>query len=349
MIRRFYALVFLSFGLLIYPCAANAQEEKKPPKNESSKSERGGAEKIVDGEEILRVETNLITVPVGVRDREDRFIPHLTRENFRLFEDGAPQAIEFFEGTDAPFTVALLLDISESTAASFADIQKSAVAFVEQLGAQDRVILIPFNKYVYQRTEATNDRELLKKEIEGMEQGGGTSVYDALDFVYEKLQTTRGRKAVVVFSDGVDTTSRATYRETLNRSRKLDALIYTIRYETLDAAREKTLSKTPVEVTRRVVTANGEDLKTAYNRGGIYLKFLADHSGGRYFLADSPENLTKTFQIIADELRRQYSIGYYPRNDSPGEKPRKIKVTVDVPNAAVKARKSYVYKSPKKK
>lgn len=346
MFRQLHSLIFFSLCLFVYLCAVNAQN---PPKKEPLNAERKTTEKIAADEEVLRVETNLITVPVSVRDKSGRFIPSLTRENFRLSEDGIGQEIEFFEGNDAPFTVVLLLDISNSTQDSFADIQKSAVAFIEQLSPQDKVILVPFNKYVYQRTEATSDRELLKKEIAGMIEGGGTSVYDALEFVYEKLGKIRGRKAVVLFSDGVDTTSRATYRDTLQRAQELDALIYTIRYETMEATTKNTLSKLPIESPIRVVTAKGEDLKTAYARATVYLKFLADHSGGRYFLADSPKNLVKTFQLIADELRHQYSIGYYPKDDSSSDKSRKIKVAVDVPNAVVKARKSYVYKSATKK
>ena len=206
MFRRFCSPILLTICLLAFLVSIKAQDSTK---------------KIADDEEILRVETNFITVPVSVSDKNGRFISNLTRENFRLSEDGVAQEIEFFEGHDAPFTVALLIDVSESSKDSFADMQKSAVAFIEQLNPQDKVILIPFNKHVYQRTEATGDRKLLKKEIAGMVQGGGTSVYDALEFVYEKLGAIRGRKAVILFSDGVDTTSRATYQNTLREAREL--------------------------------------------------------------------------------------------------------------------------------
>lgn len=334
--------IFFSFCLFVYLNAVNAQTQ---PTEKQSNADRRKIEKIINEEEILRVETNLVIVSASVSDKSGRFISNLKRENFRLSEDGITQEIEFFEGNDAPFTVALLIDLSESTKGSFADIQKSAAAFIEQLKPNDKVILIPFNKYIYQRTEATSDRELLKKEIAEMVQGGGTSVYDALEFVYEKLDAIRGRKAVVLFSDGVDTTSRATYQNTLRQARRRDALIYTIGYETMSAATKDTISKNPVESPLRVVTANGENLKTAYARGSVYLKFLADNSGGRFFLADSPENLVKTFQSIADELRHQYSIGYYPKNDAVDDKSRKIKVGVDVPNTTVKTRKSYVHKN----
>lgn len=346
MLDHLRPLVFFALVFSVFLCAVNAQ---KPTKKESVKTERPNAEKLADDEEVVSVETNVTIVPVSVRDKSGRFVPNLKRENFRVAEDGVEQQIEFFEGTNVPFTIVMLLDISESTVSSFSDIQKSAVAFIEQLKPQDKVVLVPFNKYIYQRTEPTNDRELLKKEIYKMEQGGGTSVYDALDFTYDLLAKIAGRKAVVLFSDGVDTTSRATYNETLDRSKETDALIYTIRYETMKPAIKATMSQNPNDSLMRIVTAKGEDMKTAYARATVYLKFLTDNSGGRYFLADSPENLTKTFQSIAEELRQQYSVGYYPKNESTDNKTRKIKVTVDVSDAKIKARKNYVYKSTTKK
>ena len=342
MFHKFHSLIFFALFLFIISAAVHAQN---PPDKKPITVERNDADKLAEDDEILRVETKLIAVPVGVSDKSGRYVSDLKRENFRLSEDGVEQEIEFFEGNDAPFTVALLIDVSESSKDSFADMQKSAVAFIEQLKPQDKVILIAFNKYVYQRTEATGDRELLKKEIAGMVQGGGTSVYDALEYVYEKLDKIRGRKAIVLFSDGVDTASRATYQDTLREARELDALIYTIRYETMSAAIKNVISNNPIESPLRVVTANGENMNTAYARATVYLKFLADNSGGRFFLADSPDKLVKTFQSIAAELRHQYSIGYYSKNDSPDKKTRKIKVVVDVPNTTVKARKSYVYKN----
>ncbi len=346
MVCQLQRLFCICLSSLLFISAVNAQN---PQKKAPLPIERPDAEKkSADDEEILRVETRLVTVPVSVRDKSDRFIPSLTRENFRLTEDGIEQEITFFEGNDAPFTVVLLLDISDSTKADFANIQQSAVAFLDQLRPRDKIVLIAFNKYVYQRTEPTGDRELLKKEISEMQQGGGTSIYDALELTCEKLAVIPGRKAVVLFSDGVDTTSRATYEATLKQARELDALIYTIQYETLRAATKDTQAKNPNDSPLRIVTAKGEDLKTAYARATVYLKFLADSSSGRYFLADSPEKLSKTFQSIADELRQQYSLGFYPANDFADGKARKIKVTVNAPNAVVKARKSYVYKSADK-
>lgn len=136
----------MSLCLFVSLNAVNAQTQ---PSEKQPNADRRKIEKITNEEEILRVETNLVIVSASVSDKSGRFISNLPRENFRLSEDGIAQEIEFFEGSDAPFTVALLIDLSESTKDSFADIKKSAVAFVEQLSPQDKVILIPFNKYIY--------------------------------------------------------------------------------------------------------------------------------------------------------------------------------------------------------
>lgn len=323
--RLFFLFIFLHASLFV--CSAqNVPDAKKN-----------------GDEEIVRVETAVVTVPVSVLDKDGKFIPRLTRDKFRLSENGVEQEIAFFDGSEAPFTVALLLDMSNSTKDSLADIQKSAVAFLDQLNPQDKVILIAFNKQIYQLTEATGDRDELKKQIYRTISGGTTSVYDSLDFIGEKFRRMRGRKAVVLFSDGVDTSSRATFESSLRAARELDALVYTIRYETYNPVTSYFSGASENSAT--LVTAKGENLKAAYERATRYLKLLAENSGGRYFLADSPKNLVAVFEDIAAELRQQYSIGYYPQGDASQTKLRKIKVSVGIPDAAVRNRKSYVYKN----
>jgi VWFA-related protein len=325
--RLFFLFVFLHAGFF----ATNAQQNAPDPKKKTS------------DEEIVRVETAVVTVPVSILDKDGKFIPRLTRDKFRLSENGIEQEIAFFDGSEAPFTVALLLDMSNSTKESLSDIQKSAVAFLDQLNPQDKVIIIAFNKDIYQLTEATNNRDELKKQIYRTISGGTTSVYDSMDFIGEKFRRMRGRKAIILFSDGVDTSSRATFESNLRAAREIDALVYTIRYETYNPV--TSFFSAQSENSATLVTYKGENLKTAYERATRYLKLLADNSGGRYFLADSPKNLVTVFEDIAAELRQQYSIGYYPKEDASKTKLRKIKVSINVPNASVKARRSYVYKN----
>ncbi len=347
--RQTYRLLFMLFIFLhagVFTASAQNRKKKHTPKQQQTAPVVNRQPSDADEQEAVSIETSVVTVPVSVSDKGGKFVPGLTREKFHLSENGVEQEIAFFDDTEAPFTVALMLDMSNSTEKSLADIQKSAVAFLDQLRPRDKVMVVAFNKDIYQLTSATSDRAELEKQVYRTISGGTTSVYDALDFVAEKFRSVRGRKAVVLFSDGVDTASQATYEDSLQTARGLDSLIYTIRYETYNPVTNFFSGKSDGSQTLVTVTARGENLKKAYDRGTGYVKLIADFSGGRYFLADSPKRLVDVFGSIADELRRQYSIGYYPKEDSSGKALRKIKVAVDVPEAEVRTRKAYFHSAP---
>jgi hypothetical protein len=126
-----------------------------------------------DGEDIIKVETDLITIPVSVFDRNGLYIPNLQKGNFKIFEDGKEQEIAYFGTSEKPFTVVLLLDTSPSTEYRIEEIQRAAMAFVNQLKPQDRVMVIEFAERVHLLTEATNDRAVIEKAINRADFGGG--------------------------------------------------------------------------------------------------------------------------------------------------------------------------------
>ena len=292
-------------------------------------------------DDVLRISTNLVTVPISVMDRQGKFVPDLNESQFHLFEDGVEQRIAFFESAAKPFTVALLLDTSDSTRFKLEDIEDAALAFVDQLRADDRVLVAAFDKRVTLLTEATSSRRVLHDAIRRAQTGGGTGLYNAIDvIVNQRLSRVRGRKAIVLFTDGVNTSSTgATYQSTVHLAEELDALVYSIQYNTYDDATNIAKREAGVQV----LTALGERLDVAYARANRYLRLLADKTGGRFFYADNVKNLTEGFARIALELRQQYSIGYYPKSD--GIKiERKIKVRVNVSNVVVSARRGYAYK-----
>jgi len=297
-------------------------------------------------DDVIRVNTNLVTVPISVLDRNGRFIPGLTQEQFHLFENGVPQDIAYFDSADKPFTVALLLDISDSTKFKLKEIQDAAIAFTEQLRDEDRVIVVAFDSNVKIVSEVTSDRAALQAAIRRIKTGGGTSLYSAVNVVVsERLNRIRGRKAIVLFTDGVDTTSRhATYEDTLHTAQELDALIYTIQYNTYSDL----TASSPNEGFNgaELMTAKGEPLQVAYTRAKRYLNLLAEKSGGRPFFADNVERLRATFARIAQELRQQYSIGFYPKPEAGDDGTRQIKVKVDQTGVVIRTRRSYVFKAP---
>jgi Ca-activated chloride channel family protein len=188
----------------------------------------------VGEEEVVRVSTALVTIPVSVMDRNGKYVADLRKEDFRIYEDGSEQEIAYFATVEKPFVVALVIDTSNSTAFRLEDIQDAAIAFVNQLRPEDRVLVVSFDDQVRVLSEATNDRYALRDAIRRTRTGGGTKLYDAVDFVIkQRLERVEGRKAIVLFTDGVDTTSkRASYESTLRDAEEFDATVYPIQYDT---------------------------------------------------------------------------------------------------------------------
>lgn len=317
---------------------------RSAPKTDSVKKTRTNETEVLSDsdDEVLKVETNLITIPVSVFDRNGLYIPDLRKENFKIFEDGIEQPIEYFATTDSPVTVVLLLDTSPSTEFKIEEIQNAAIAFINQLQPRDSVIVIEFDANVHVLAEATTDRALTIKGIRRADFGGGTSLYDAVHFsIMKRLNKIEGRKAIVLFTDGVDTTStKADYDESISEAEEGDATIFPIYYNTfIDNQRRNgggILSPFP-QMGGRGVT------RQEYALGRQYLADLAESTGGRVFNAEnSPGGLTRTFESIADELRRQYSIGYIPQDSGvPGQR-KSIRVRVNRPKLIIRARDSYI-------
>lgn len=325
-----------------------------------------------DDGEVIRVETNLITFPVSVLDRDGRFIPGLTKDDFRLFEDGVEQKIQHFQPVETPFTVVMMIDVSPSTRFKIQEIQDAAIAFVDQLRSNDRVMVVSFDEGYKVLCAPTNHRWTLYSAIRQVEFGNGTSLYKAVDrMLSDDLTRIEGRKAVVLFTDGVDTTSRgATYASTVRDAEEADALFFPVRYDTLGDVGG--YSRTPTTGRRYPPTAgggtgavigtvigailsgilggtasgvggNGRPAgigKSEYETGKRYLEDLARASGGRNF--ESGADLYVAFAGVAEELRRQYSIGYYPENiGEPGTR-KQIRVRVTRPNLIVRAKTTYI-------
>ncbi len=295
-----------------------------------------------DDGETLRIETNLITIPVSVFDRNGLYIPNIRQSEFKIFEDGVEQEIAYFSTTDKPFTVALVLDVSPSTAYKIEEIQRGAAAFVDQLQPQDRVIVIEFDHGINVRTKPTNDRELIYKAIKKASFGNGTSLYNAVDeAVRKQLAAIPGRKAVVLFTDGVDTTSRKnSYDSTLQYVEESDSMIFPIYYNTYYDNRPRNAGRFPDIFGGGIISGISAE---EYALGREYLDDLADATGGRVFRPEStPGGLIRAFEGIAEELRRQYNIGFVPKDEGKKGQRKSIRVRVERPNLHLRARDSYI-------
>jgi len=298
-------------------------------------------------DEVLRVSTNLVTVPAIVKTQKGAYVSNLRREDFRIYEDGVEQEIASFDTVDGPFTVTLVLDVSDSTSPKLEEIQTAAIAFLNQLRPDDRAQIIAFDKQFTQMTEVTGDRKVLSDGINRVKSGGGTAVYDTIaTIISSQRKQISGRKAIVILTDGVDTSSiRENYDSTQRAATEQYALIYPIQFGTVaDAiagqAGPPNSQLSPVSYE----TPNREPLSKAYERGTRYLQSLARTSGGRFQVSARLKDLEGSFTRIAEELRQHYSLNYYPKNSSSKSGKRRIKVVVDAPDAVVHSRASYVYR-----
>ena len=382
----------LLLGLAIFLlCAPLAAQSRRVPPSEGSKANRRPPTPTPtipikpetdeeldvtadDTGDVISVETKLVTIPVRILDRKGRFVGGLEQANFKVLEDNVEQEIAYFSNEAQPFTVALVLDMSYSAKFKASEIQSAAISFIDQLRPNDKVMVISFAEEVKMLCEATSDRGEIYRAIRQTEIATGTSVYEAVDMtINDRLRSLEGRKAMVLFTDGVDTTSRRSSDfQNLRDAMELDALIYPIRYDTYaDVQRMKNQPIIRMPDSRPTGTppiakkggglpfplptagpAVGipEDKGTTpeeYAKGEEYLDQLAFRTGGRVYVADSLGNLGSAFSRIASELREFYSLGYYPEDDASTKRTRKIKVRVDIPNVAVRARDSYVVSNDK--
>jgi Ca-activated chloride channel homolog len=298
-------------------------------------------------DDTIRVDTNLVSVPVSVYERSGVYVGGLRQNDFKIFENGKEQEVAYFGTTEVPFTVVLLVDVSGSTDQKIRDIQAAAMSFIENLKPNDRVSVVEFAETMDTLCDFTNDRAVLEKAIRRLRSGGGTALYDAVDSVLKrKFKNIQGRKAVVLFTDGVDTSfNTGGYERTLALAEEGDAVVYSVYYNTYLAMRGintgggpmtgiPTISRAP-----NVPGMRAED----YAKGRAYLEEMARLTGGKMFRADSTTGgLGAAFEGIANELGNQYTLGYYPNEPGKNGERRQIKVRVNRPQVAVRARDWYI-------
>lgn len=317
--------------------AANDQQRRQ---NEQKEKEAPAQKKQNEDDGAFLVDTTLVTVPVVAMDRAGKFVPGLTREDFRIYEEGVEQEITFFLSAEEPVTVALMLDVSDSTEQNLEEIKAAAIAFVDQLRPDDKVTALAFDRGLSQLSPITIDRNAIRGAINIAQTGRGTILYDALDFtLINLLNREPGRKAVILFTDGVDVGSRISMEKSMRTVEEAGIFIYSIHY------------KRP-QNSNSVVSAGGLIVGGVSYRGDqkmadFYLRGIARSTGAGYYMAEGKKGMTKSFASIAEELRKRYDLGYYPTAPAKPGQTVKIKVKVEKPDVVVRARAGYVY-SPQK-
>jgi VWFA-related protein len=299
-------------------------------------------------------------------------VTNLTKDDFRIFENGVQQEIAGFAATDEPVNVALLLDTSGSTELELARIQNAAIDFVHQLHPDDEVAVMSFADDVKLQQDFTINRDRNEYGIKKTRSGGCTAAYEAVWLSLEEvLKPITERKALVFFTDGVDTCSRtASEKETLELAKETRATIYCVYYNTEDDQyRRRSPGGYPTSTQIPPIIWNPNPRPPVYggpgSTGGTgipggpgsssgeyragreYLNKLAEYSGGLVF--EGEEDLRYAFSEVAKELASQYSIGYYSTDNRHDGKFRKIEVKLTSPDLIARTKKGYYAKKEGKK
>jgi Ca-activated chloride channel family protein len=312
--------------------------------------------------EVIKVYSNLVSVPVIVSDRDGRYIPGLKREDFKLYDNNAQQKLSFFDAAEEPLNIALLLDTSRSTEGVLDDIKKAAKNFLKELRPQDRAMIVCFDYDIHKLSALTSDRKVLEQAIKRAEVGVffGTLLNDAvLESIERDLKPINGRKAIILLTDGEDFGSRTAQSDLLSYASESDAMIYSIYYSSpmmrpfgrgggrggpfprrggvfggrgpmRDLFPQRGPGQGPRQQRRE---GRAESAKE-------FLAKLSEVSAGRFYQSQKTD-LKTTFVFIAEELRNQYRLGFVPDNLARDGSLHALKVKVDKPEVAIRARTQY--------
>lgn len=301
--------------------------------------------------QAIQVQVEMVSLPVVVTTRDGRRITDLEKEDFEVFEDKVPQKIAGFAATDEPISIALALDCSGSMERKLALVQNEAIRFVNLLHPDDSVAIMSFADDVNLLEDFSIDRKRNAYGIKETRSEGNTALYEAVWLGLEEvLKPVKERKALVVFTDGVDTASRrASSKETLQLAKEAEATIYSIYFNTerdtvLGQRSGGTVGGVPLPLPP-VIVAPGYpgpgSSSSEYMQGRLYLSDLAEYSGGMLFDALKMEDLGPAFEGIARELASQYSIGYYSTNSKRDGKFRNVEVKVRRAGLVARTKKGY--------
>ena len=257
------------------------------------------------------VQSQLVEVYLTVTNGK-QLIPHLKASDFKVTEDGMPVSIDRLDNQDVPLQIVLMCDISESIRESLKAIQDAAAAFVESMNPEDRVTLILFNSAIRVFPQKTDDRRLILSEIRNAQAGGITKLYDSLLMGMKYLDGKPGRKAIVCFTDGQDTSGTSSRIAVLNAAARYGYPIYTI--------------------------GAGAGLELSSLK--IILRDFAEVNGGRVLFIESIRKLREAFAEIRAELRSAYVLNYYTHIPSDGRW-HDLNVTTLDPALEVHSRKGF--------
>lgn len=305
-------------------------------------------------DDVIKVDSSLVRLNIGVVDRTGKPMTNLTRDDFTVYEDGVKQTVSRFEPVVAPFSVVMILDMSGSTLGFRQTIKQSAIRFIDALAPEDRVAVIEFYDKVNLRNDFTSDRRVILNSINVANGRGKTQLYKALDVALEKLANEgKRRKAIIVLTDGVDTSLRDKDRDFLSKVSETE-IPTAIKPET-----NEILNRVLNNADRQGVTiyplalptgdpkllADPTPTQTAmFQVARERLQILANRTGGTLNAINRLEEMGKFYASVAADIRSLYTVEYQPANDKRDGKWRAIKIEVTNPELIARTRQGYYAK-----
>tara|TARA_B100001013_G_scaffold300629_1_gene201987 strand:+ start:29 stop:955 length:927 start_codon:yes stop_codon:yes gene_type:complete len=272
----------------------------------------------------FRAGVDVVSLTVTVSDLDGRFVTDLDQTNFQVYEDGVQQNVTFFTKTQLPIALAMLIDTSASMDEKMATAQEAAIGFSQRLRPDDLAEIVDFDSRVNILQTFTNDAVELEQAIQQTSAGGSTSLYNAIYISLRELSKAPlrradvRREAIIVLSDGEDTSSLVTFDEVLEQAKRSETAIYSIGLQSDDSRS-----------------------RVGFREADFVLRQLAQETGGRAFFPNEVNELSRIYQEISDELSSQYSVGYISGNPLRNGQWRRIVVRVDRESIEARAKQGY--------
>lgn len=273
----------------------------------------------------FRTAIDLVSLNITVTDAKGQYVTDLNAEDFQIFEDGVFQELTLFNRTNLPIALSLLLDTSSSMEERLVTAQEAAIGFANQLRPQDIAEVVDFDSRVEVLQTYTSDRQELEQAIRRTVAGGSTSLYNAVYISLKGFQRIRAtqpdevrRQALVLLSDGEDTSSLVSFDEVLDLAKRSETAIYCIGLQSRDSSSNR-----------------------GFREATFALRQLANQTGGRVFFIDDTEELAGVYAQISDELSSQYTVGYVSKNTRRDGGWRRIIAQVERPKLIVRTKQGY--------
>jgi Ca-activated chloride channel homolog len=309
------------------PLLAGSAQEQKPPEPQQQKPPEPQPQKPPEPQlrPSFRAGVDIVSLNVTVVDTASRYLTDLEQPDFLVFEDGVKQEVTFFNKRQQPIALSLLLDSSASMEDKLETLQRAATEFVRTLKPTDIAQVVDFDSRVEIRQPFTSNRPDLEAAIMDTAAGGSTSLNNAIYISLKELRKIKAqsedevrRQALIVFSDGEDTSSLVSFDEVMDLAKRSETAIYTIALRSNEPSQSK-----------------------GFREAEFVMRQLAQETGGRSFFPMRIEELSGVYAKIGEELSSQYTIGYTSKNPVRNGAWRRVVVQISRPNATPRTKKGY--------